>query len=437
MGVLIPGHWMTYINEHILLKNESLDILSAHAYNDLVDVPVIKRTARTRRVTAKLTIGCHHYNVPPAELVQAYHSPYTKKQMTDTEEFYHWMKQGWIIREYRFGKDEKTVKAERSRMGYVLFQYKQQLAEKEKAALTDQLKRWAQQWEQTPQIGAEQSPVQKEAINIFKHRMERISETVAQFLQEEKATRLFPDLSWAMNKQMAYIEFLLAFYRLAVKEEYFDWKQIGATFYQTIGGSKQFDRYKDEFINQTEKLLDRPLHLLGLASIGTVTPIMFTGKMEGDKACYQYGPVHATTDSAVFTDNFKTDARVLWLVENRGVLTRMAYETAFLQETKSFVLSLDGQLRSGHARLITQLVRSADQVIIWTDVDEAGLVIAKDVYKTVRPSCQKVKWIIPQQAVVTSLEQFERAYHAAIQTKKIEQEQEMGGVEDWRKWINH
>lgn len=435
--MLIPDHWMTYINEHILLKNESLDVLSAHAYNDLVDVPVIRRTARTRRVAARLTIGCHHYNVPPAELIQAYHSPYTKKQMADTEEFYHWMKQGWVIREYRFEKDEKTVKAERSRMGYVLFQYKQKLAEEEKAVLTDKLKRWVHQWEQMPHIDAGQSPVQKETLDMFRNQMVKISETVAQFLQEAKTTRLFPELSWAMNKQMVYIEFLLAFYQLAVKEDYFDWKQIGATYYQTIGGSKQFDRYKDDFIHQTEKLLDRPLHLLGLASIGTVTPIMFTGEMTGRAACYQYGAVHATTDSAVFTDDFKTDANVLWFVENRGVLTRMAYETAFLQATKSFVLSLDGQLRSGHARLISQLVRSAEQVIIWTDVDEAGLVIAKDVYKTVQPFCQKVKWVIPQQGVVTSLEQFEHAYQTAIQTKKTEQEQEMGGVKDWKKWINH
>ncbi len=97
--------------------------------------------------------------------------------------------------------------------------------------------------------------------------------------------------------------------------------------------------------------------------------------MKGKKSSYDYGSVHATTDLAVFSDEFETTASVLWLVENRGVLTRMAYEHDFLVETNSFVLGIDGQVRSAHRHLVENLSSCVKQVIIWSDVDEAGLTI--------------------------------------------------------------
>ena len=126
----------------------------------------------------------------------------------------------------------------------------------------------------------------------------------------------------------------------------------------------------------------------------------------------------------------------MWLVENRGIVTRMGYERDFLIGSNSFILGIDGQLRSAHRRLIEQLASTVKQVIIWTDVDEAGLIIAKEVGETVRKYQVITKWIVPPLEVVLNIEEFQSRYERAIEVKKEEQEQEIGGVILWKKWIN-
>lgn len=113
----------------------------------------------------------------------------------------------------------------------------------------------------------------------------------------------------------------------------------------------------------------------------------------------------------------------------------MAYESDFLIETNSFVLAIDGQLRSAHKQLIDQLLPDVEQVIIWTDVDEAGLVIGKEAAKLVQAHGVLTKWVVPPLEIATSLSEFEASYKQAIELNKTEQEEEIGGVERWRKWI--
>lgn len=415
-----------YLANFITLKNEEIDLLDIRENQGIVDIPVIKKTARTRRTVALLTVGLHGQNEPPDQLIKDFTSPKTKKSYELTDETYEWIRNGWIIREYRLAKDERTVKSEYYRMGLNLFQHKKQLKEEQEAEKIESFLRWKDRWLKIK----ESIPLHPERKDNLIHLRNMLDE-----IATEGITNDTPSI-WRFQKQLLYLHFLTAFYQIAIIEQHFDWKQIGASYYRKIGGSKEFDAYKKEFIEATEDLLEYPLHYLGLSSLGTITPIFFTGPMQSENASYQYGAVQATTDLAVFTNRFVTDAKVMWLVENRGILTRMAYEKDFLIESKSFILGIDGQLRSAHRRLIEQLSLNVDQVIIWTDVDEAGLIIGKGAAETVQHGQAKIKWVVPPLDIVRDIEDFEARYIAAIHHQKEEQEQEIGGVERWRKWIN-
>lgn len=424
---MINNEWKDYLYEYILLKNEELNLLNIRENNGIVDIPVLKKSTRTRRTVALLTVGIINKNVPKGNLMKVFTSPKTKKHFELTNEIYEWIRSGWIIREYRFAKDERTVKSEQYRMGLSLFQYKKQIEDEQETKKTESILEWKDQWIKTKKSSFSSNLKRKETLN-------RLKDILDEIVVENKINLISP--TWRFQKQLLFLHFLVAFFQISMVEHHFDWKQIGSRYYRKIGGSKEFDSYKKEFIEGAEELLEYPLHLLGLSSLGTITPIYFSGSMQGISVSYKYGPIHATTDLAVFTEDFQTDAQVLWLVENRGVLTRMAFEKNFLIGSKSFVLGIDGQIRSAHRRLIEQLASNVKQVIIWTDVDEAGLVIAKVAGETVQ-KCQIItKWVVPPLEVALNFEEFHLRYERAIQVQKEEQEQEIGGVELWENWIS-
>lgn len=424
---MIINVWKDYLCEYILLKNEELNLLDIRENNGIVDIPVVKKTSRTRRVVAMLTVGINNKHVPPDNLVKDFTSPKTKKQLELTNETYEWIRNGWVIREYRLAKDERTVKSEQYRMGLSLFQYKKQLENQQEIEKKELILELKNQWINTLQSYSSSNLQRKE-------KLDRLKDILDTIISKETINHI--NTTWRFQKQLLFLHFLVAFYQISMVEHHFDWKQIGARYYRKIGGSKEFDSYKKEYIEAAEELLEYPLHLLGLSSLGTITPIFFTGSMQGGSVLYKYGPIHATTDLAVFSEEFQTDAEVLWLVENRGILTRMAYEKEFLIESRSFILGVDGQLRSAHRRLIEQLVSNVKQVIIWTDVDEAGLIIAKDIAQIVQKNQIIIKWVVPPLEVIHHLKEFESRYEMAIQHQKEEQEQEIGGVDLWKKWIS-
>lgn len=434
---MIPIEWKDYLEEYILLKNEELHLLDINQNNGIVDIPVIKRTARTRRTVSRLTIGnvTNSRVSPPNKLVKAFTSSRVKKHLILSDETYEWIRNGWLIREYRLEKDERTVKNEQYRMGYALFQYQQFIQKQDLEKKRQLIQEWKKRWEEMKGTGEVEDAFRLELLNILENRLHRIAHEGQRFLEGRVDKMEIVHSSWRFGKQLLFIHFLVALYQIATVEHHYDWKQIGAGYYRKIGGSKVFDSYKKDFIEEVERLLERPLHLLGLASLGTITPIFFSGSMSGKKVTYSYGSVHATTDLAVFTDTFQTSAEVLWLVENRGVLTRMAFEEEFLLDSKSFVLGIDGQLRSAHRQLIGNLVPFVKQVIIWTDVDEAGLTIAKEIYQVIQREQVLTKWVVPPLEIVTDMEQFEARYKQSIQARKEEQEQEIGGVGYWKDWI--
>ncbi|MCT2534756.1 DUF2399 domain-containing protein [Aquibacillus koreensis] len=440
---MISSELQNYIQSHILLKNEKLYVIDAEEQNGIIHIPIMKQTARTRRVVAKIMVSrntsLEESDRIPTNLIQTFKSPKSKKRIPLSEETYEWVRAGWVIREIRLERDERTVKTEQYRTGFVLYQQQLQLQAKIENENRELLVEWKNRWSEvkhTTVLNFDEDQ-RVAVVSILENVLDRIARDTEKVLDGETKPlgNLYPD--WRLKKQLLFMHFLVVLYQLACTETQFDWKQIGATYYRQIGGSKQFDSYKKEFVQEAEELLHRPIQLLGLASMGTITPLFFAGQMQGKYSNFGYGSVHATTDLAVFSDTFRTESDVLWLVENRGVLTRMAYEEAFLRETKSFVLGVDGQVRSAHKALITQLVKSVNQVIIWTDVDEAGLTIAKYLYELTQGANAMTTWIVPPLSVVTDWETFERKYKQLIQTSEEEQEQEIGGVEQWKMWINH
>src|SRR5690606_37771179 len=108
----------------------------------------------------------------------------------------------------------------------------------------------------------------------------------------------------------------LAFLRLGSSRQQIDWKEIGAAYYQTIGGSKVFDRNQEEFLELLEEWGGYPAVEFGLTSLGHITPVFFSGDVIGQYATFFHGPIHAVTNISIELDQYKTNAMTFWIVEN-------------------------------------------------------------------------------------------------------------------------
>ncbi|OUM90652.1 MAG: hypothetical protein BAA01_02190 [Bacillus thermozeamaize] len=441
---MLPADILDYLQNHLLLANEEIDTLDIMEQTDRFDVPLIRRTARTRRKVATLTIGkkTEPVSLAPAELVKQFPSPRVKRSLKGSDEVYAWLRDGWIIREVRYHPDEKSVQAEHYRMGLTLYRYQERVKKRQHQEKLEALGHWLQACQAALNNGSPQplqpSPVpesRQPVIQRYQELLQQLATACQSALLRQECSVLHSSLpvDWPFAKQLSFLHFLLAVGQLAATRPQFDWKEIGAVYYKEIGGSKKFDGHKEDFLAALEEILEAPAESLGLLSMGTVTPIFFSGNMQGQTARYTFGTVHATTHLAVCADTFSTTAEHLWLVESRAVLTRMAYEDHFLPATNSLLIGVDGQVRSGHRRLIQQLLThspSLRQVLIWTDHDEAGMTIAETLYRLVEPHPVQVKWILPHAVC-----HMWKAYEEAIQTFKNkggEQEAYLGGPTQWK-----
>jgi 5S rRNA maturation endonuclease (ribonuclease M5) len=204
-----------------------------------------------------------------------------------------------------------------------------------------------------------------------------------------------------------------------------------------------FDSVKKDFLLLLEELDFPPVTIAGLFSLGTIVSIPFSGPLVGSMSQYQFGTVHSVTDHNVFADDFTTTASTLWLVENRGVITRFAYEKDFLKDTNSLVIGVEGQLKSSVKRLLSLVAQcsSVEQVLIWTDYDEAGVTIADHVYKELMEATNPnltYKWIVPDQPrVVKDVQSYHEAIKKYLSKRRGEQEEQMEGVNEWLTWMKN
>lgn len=426
---------MNFIENYILKSGEKLDFSINH--DSIIEVKIVKQTERTYRLTGLLTFT--HWNheddeTVDEELLKLSVTPTKKLKLEDHHpNTIRWFEKGWIMKEIRFKKDGKTPDSQSYRMGFGLYCYQQeQLRAKE-----EKLEEEFTIWKNNSLVLAEHS------VKFGTDRRNRAIQNCQSFIHELCRLQV-NDLKdyilgvWPVAKKPKFLYFISAFMQLCLQKEEFDWKEIGAGYYKKIGGSKQFDPYKEEFLDGLESIAQCPAALMGMVSLGKITPLYFSGPITGRYSTYQYGPVHALTDLSIAVENYSTNASNIWLVENRAILTRMAAEKDFLKDNHSLVICVDGHVRSSHRQCIEQLLTNSDieQVLIWSDYDPDGLQIAKELYKIVSHQ-QKIKWVSADGDTLTNWEEYEGYMQVFLKNKKMEQEEVLGGAADWKKWINH
>lgn len=430
-----------FINRYILRKQEELDPYQATLLNeDILEVYIVKSSARRRKRVKSLKFinsTPSQQLTPPEKLLKLFRTPRTKKTLDeDADTLSNWLQNGWIIHVMEFKSDEKTVSNTYYMMGSALQDYIENQKQQEINDQQEDLQKWREKFIKLKELPIS-SQIPKERIPAIT-RLKAIVMKCCQRSLAEGEILLGDDFkSWSFTKKLSFLHFLTALYQLMSNRVQFDWKEVGAVYFNQIGGSKQFDGYKEEFLTALEALRMPPNPVLGLKSLGTIYPVYFSGEMKGEYAAYLHGTIHAATDHSVFHDTFKTGDNYLWIVENRGVLTRFAYEENFLSENQHFMLCVDGHIKLAHERLLQQLIESSSiqKVLIWTDYDTAGIIIARNLYEIVQGST--VRWVVPgSHRVAATFEDYQSQVQDYIKDQSEEQEYDIGGPELWKEWIN-
>jgi hypothetical protein len=416
-----------FVQSYVMKSAEKIDDLYIRKEHGITILPIIKQTPRKIMKTAELLFSEEEVSDVSTTITKNFYSPNVRKRESDVlkwltiHEMIDCIERGILIKEVRFEKDGKTVHSIFYRMGYGLFTYMEKKQQLEKVREEEALHQWMKRKQSMPN-----------ATNEYTERLWNVLERIENDI--EGAWPPTDEKRWSFQKTFLFLEFLLATYKISCEKRRFDWKEIGAAYYEVIGGSKKFDQHKKEFLNKLEDLLDAPPHCLGLVSLGTVTPIFFCGNLYEGNTHYECDTVRSLTDLVVFRHEYKTDAKVLWLVENRAVLTRMAAEDDFIASTSSLVVGVDGQLRSGHRKLIQSVLnqsKSITKIIIWTDYDGAGEIISDKLFELVAPYEQYTRWISSEGKVLNK-DEFEQS----VRLRESEQEESLGGVDTWKKWIS-
>lgn len=414
-----------FIDENILRKREEMEWLTEQEDGTLVGI-VVRRTQRTYYRLARLVVANDSIlgKAKPDELLIQQRLSRTKaKRITVEANVLHtWLTEGWIIKEVKLSSDGRTPVSEGYLMGPALFYYEEARKTLEIANKIAEFNNKQQQLRQSlhPRLS---EALEKQIINL-------LSLDFIAF----KTDRLFRN--WSLSKRMQFLEFLIAIVTLSAEKQSFDFKEIGAFHYKEIGGSKIFDRNRKEFLSLLEEWNGELLDSIGLVSHGHITPVFFVGDVRGKYAVYGHQTLQAVTDLALLQDHFVTTNKVLWLVENRAILTRMAASTEFLATTQSIVICIEGNIRSAHRAFIEQISSSPsiEQVIIWTDYDESGLSIADDAFYTLSKRVS-VKWIASDGNVHKNYERYKFWLQEQLKVESREQEEVLGDEVEWTSWI--
>lgn len=413
-----------FVNSHLLRKREEMEWIDEEG--DTLLGYVVRRTPRTYRRLARLliTITIPSPMGQPDELLLKQHlSIHRAKALAFPQaKIRQWIYEGWIAQMITLSEDGRTALATNYYMGPALYQYQIQQEHLEMEEREDTL-HMLQEKLQTYSLPNPLSPLKKYKQKLVAMDLHRFETDLLMF-------------RWSFIKRVRFLEFFIALLAIRSEKETFDFKEIGAFYYREIGGSKVFDRYRVDFIQLLEAWVGDSIETIGLISQGKIIPIFFSGTIEGGYATYHAGSLHAITDVALLTDQFTTRSKVLWLVENRAMVTRMNASPTFIKETDSLIMCLDGHIRSAHRKFIHQLMQSEsiEQVIIWTDYDPSGLVIAEDAYDLL-PDSLIVKWISAEGIVYFHLEEYRKWYAEEMRSMKREQEEFLGDERIWKKWI--
>lgn len=408
-----------FLETYFVKKGEHLDLPPKFQTDAIKQYTVSKQTARTYRNVSFLKVGQLTNTTPPKEILQYKFTINAKRKLSEDFTTTHsWLAAGWIVEEIVLEQDGRSAKEVHYRIGPSLLQFFESQNEQHEQSLQDFV------------IQLQKSVKMLQPVADFEQAIRQLKELLAMPIKQlAHTTQLLSN--WSIEKRLRFLHFSIGFFRLANKGKLFDFKEIGATLFDKIGGSKIFDREQKEFIAELERVFSIQTADFGLISLGKITSVYFTGELAGSFSQYRHGVIHALTDDAILKDTYKTEASIIWLVENRAVLTRMAKETNFLQCTNSFIVCLDGQIRSAHKTLIQQLI-TTQTVMIWTDYDFAGLTIAKHAVNLVNTS---YKLIARDNQIFSNIKAYEKWLLSELKTAEHEQEQQLGDVDQWMKWI--
>ncbi|MBT2291826.1 DUF2399 domain-containing protein [Paenibacillus albidus] len=428
---------LSFIYQSFLKKDEQLEVPKAIGEGSLIDIDIVKRTARTIRRVGIITVARGYSSsvevLPDQQLLRW--TVGKRAVLDDNQQTFDWLRKGWIMKEVRFKHDGRSVERIQYRMGYLLYVYLLNKQMDEQQNFTNQFKQYqsnaARKMEQIKYLHDERI-LQLKDLAVY------LSGSIQWDLNDLEVQSVFP-VNWSLSKRINSLHFLLAFLMISSSKEIFDWKEIGAQYYPGIGGSKTFDAYKLEFLTLLETISGQSLETLGMISGGQITSIYFAGDLEGTWSNFCAGPVHALTNISVSQDHYSTRATTLWLVENRSILTRISAEPHFLQETHSLIICVDGHLRSAHKYFIRDLLLNSciKQTIFWSDYDEAGLQIAREMLQSLMGHAVRHKWICPDHSIITNWSEYQQKMESLLHDMKSEQEIVLGEADDWRSWINH
>ncbi|MBT2765383.1 DUF2399 domain-containing protein [Paenibacillus sp. ISL-20] len=428
----------SYLSQHILKSGEQLDPPNDREVAPfLIDMDMIRKTARTFRKVGVVTVSVEDWSNDQSEPDRSLLKWTIGKRavLPESQQTFQWLREGWIMKELRFQRDGRTVDQIYYRMGFRLFSYLYQKADQKHSEHVQQLSRYQDEAQLLLDSLIFHDPNRSALLSTLKH---RISESLGWGLEELVATRWFP-LNWNIPKRIKFLTFCLAFLKITSSKNVFDWKEIGSYYYEVIGGSKAFDLYQHDFIMNLENWSECSADSMGYISSGKITPLYFAGHLSGTWSVFLPGPVHALTDLSISQGQYHTNASILWLVENRGILTRMAAEADFVADTGSLIVCVDGHLRTSHRIFLMKLLAQSNlkQVILWSDYDEHGLMISREMADVVSSFSLRTKWICHNHAVVTRWSDYEQYMGILLQASRMEQEQIVGEAEEWKRWIQY
>lgn len=396
-----------FIERFICKSGESVKFLEDNTWE------IHKWTARTFRIISRVTVTSEFDVQPSKEILKLKLTPNAlrKELSLSDQSLNEAIQKGWLVKETKLMSDSRTSSSIMYRMGPGLYEYnrlQQEFLVEKDILLRGQLRL---------EIEETQGILPTEFL-----------ENMLDFVDAEK-----DDQSWQRERIERFCHFLIAYLQLRRRQSTMEFKEIGATYYKKIGGSKVFDSYRDVFIERIEKWAKAPVLELGIVSMGKISSIYFTGNLEGTFSTHKIGTVQSVTDIALMDDQFHTDANTLWLVENRAVLTRMSRESGFLKESNSFVMGIDGQISGAHLKLIRMLCgnSSIQKVMIWVDYDASGQIIAKHSVDSIGD--------IPY-VLIGNEENLFTSYVDYLEWSKTvqqaEQEMTLGGVLEWKKMLS-
>jgi len=236
------------------------------------------------------------------------------------------------------------------------------------------------------------------------------------------------------------VEFLLSLCNVMfLNIKGFEWKEIGATAYEEIGGSKRFDGNKDALIKVTEKISNIALSDMGLLSNGSLYPIYLAGNYKivynnGTEDCHSKPGIYAITNVQVEEiESIDFPGEIVICTENRALLLKM-YMSQWLEDSRVLAIGIDGQVKSAHELLLRLLNQVKLKFFIWPDTDNAGMVIAKTL-KDIIPDAEIVLVDCQNKNIqtISNYSEWVAALSANTSFKDREQENFLGDSSLWDK----